>query len=269
MTNITREQGGWMLLETPGGGSARRVLLLPGLMGSDLVFGSLLADPALAAAGYRLVAGNPPGFKGLPVNRDFDFSIESYAALVEELAATEGFDVLVGHSYFANVLIEVAARGGYRGKLVLISPSLDRAAEAKDLRDLDRYSRNPVLRAPIWWLTYLMMKSVFKPYFSDPVLLSEITAAAKLIPATVARRTLIGFFDHLDKHGDLAARLATTRIPVRYLRGREDDIGFTAEHRATLATNPLVEIHEIPGARHFAMCDQPAAVGQHIMAMAG
>ena len=114
-----------------------------------------------------------------------------------------------------------------------------------------------------------MMKSVFKPYFSDPVLLSEITAAAKLIPATVARRTLIGFFDHLDKHGDLAARLATTRIPVRYLRGREDDIGFTAEHRATLATNPLVEIHEIPGARHFAMCDQPAAVGQHIMAMAG
>ncbi len=267
MTNITREQDGWLLVERPNRRAGRHVLLLPGLMGCDLVFASLLDDPALAAAGYRLVAGNPPGFKGLPTNRDFDFSIGSYARIVEELAAVEGYDLLVGHSYFANVLIEIAARGNYRGKLVLISPSLDRAAEAKDLRDLDRFSRNRLLSAPVWWLTYLMMKSIFKPYFSDPLLLSEVTAAARLIPATVARRTLIGFFDHLDEHGDLAARLATTRIPVRYLRGREDDIGFTAGQRSTLSMNPLVEIHEIPEARHFAMCDQPAAVGQHLMAM--
>jgi pimeloyl-ACP methyl ester carboxylesterase len=268
MTNLTREQAGWMLVENPVEDATRRVLLLPGLMGCDLVFASLLAEPAVAAAGIHAVAGNPPGFKGLPAARDFDFTVESYAALVESLAAAEGFDVLVGHSYFANVLIEVAARGSFGGKLILISPSLDRASEAKDLRDLDRYSRNPILRAPIWWLTYLMMKSVFKPYFRDPTLLADVTAAAKLIPATVARRTLMGFFDHLDRHGDLAVRLAGTKVPVRYLRGAQDDIGFTAAHRATLAANPLIEIHEIPDARHFAMCDQPAAVAQHLMAMA-
>jgi pimeloyl-ACP methyl ester carboxylesterase len=268
MTNITRERDGWLLVERPVEGATRRVLLLPGLMGCDVVFTPLLAEPALAAAGIHAMAGNPPGFKGLPVVRDFEFTIESYAALVETLAAAEGIGVIVGHSYFANVLIEVAARGTYGGKLVLISPSLSRAAEAKDLRDLDRFSRSRVLRAPIWWLTYLMMKSVFRPYFSDPVLLDEITAGGKLIPPNVARRTLVGFFDHLDRHGDLAARLATTRVPVRYLRGDEDDIGFTDLHRATLALSPLIEVHEIRGARHFAMCDQPAALAEHLVAMA-
>lgn len=267
MTNLTRERNGWLLVEAPQAAGTHKALLLPGLMGSDLVFGALLTQPALAAAGVQATAGNPPGFKGLPLGRDFDYTIESYAALVEELAAAEGFDVLVGHSYFANVLIEVAARRKYAGKLVLISPSLDRAAEAKDLRDLDGFSRNRLLAPPVWWVTYLMMKSVFKPYFRDPALLAEITAAAKLIPRTVARRTLIGFFDHLDRHGDLAARLATTRVPVRYLRGQQDDIGFTDAHRTALAANPLVSVHEIPDAHHFAMCDQPAAVAEQIAAI--
>lgn len=268
MTNVTRECAGWQLVEGPSSTTAvHKVLLLPGLMGSDVVFAQLLAEPALAAASIRALAGNPPGFKGLPAPRDFEFTIEGYAELVENLAAAEDVGVILGHSYFANVLIEVAARGRYAGKLVLISPSLSRAAEAKDLRDLDRYSRNAVLRAPIWWLTYVMMKSVFKPYFQDPTMLAEVTAAARLIPANVARRTLLGFFDHLDRHGDLAARLATTRVPVRYLRGDGDDIGFSADQRATLARNPLIAVHEIPGARHFAMCDQPAAVAEHLAAV--
>lgn len=266
--SITHECGGWQLVGGPAEGATRRVLLLPGLMGCDVVFAQLLAEPALAAAGVHAIAGNPPGFKGLPVARDFDFSIESYAALVEEIAAAERFDVLVGHSYFANVLIEVAARGAYTGKLVLISPSLSRDAEAKDLRDLDRFSRNRVLSAPVWCVTYLMLASVFKPYFSDKHLLADVTAGGKLIPRAVARRVLLGFFDHLDRHGDLAARLTSTRVPVRYLRGSDDDIGFTDTHRETLGRHAHIEVHEIPGARHFAMCDQPAAVAAHIVAMA-
>jgi pimeloyl-ACP methyl ester carboxylesterase len=268
--SITRECDGWQLVERLAEeGSRRRALLLPGLMGCDIVFTRLLAEPTLAAAGVQAIAGNPPGFKGLPVARDFDFSVDGYAELVEGIAAAERIDVILGHSYFANVLIEVAARGIYGGKLVLISPSLSRAAETKDLRDLDRFSRNRVLRAPIWWLTYLMMRSIFKPYFSDPGLLAEVTAAGRLIPRGVACRTLLGFFDHLDRHGDLASRLALTRVPVRYLRGSEDDIGFTGAHRATLGRNPLIEVHEIPGARHFAMCDQPTAVAAHVIALAG
>lgn len=265
MTNVSRECAGWLLVEGPA--AANKVLLLPGLMGSDAVFAPLLAEPALEAASIQALAGNPPGFKGLPAPRDFEFTVEGYAELVENLAAAEDIGVIVGHSYSANVLIEVAARGRYSGKLVLISPSLSRAAEAKDLRDLDRFSRNRALRAPVWWLTYLMMKSVFKPYFQDPALLAEVTAAARLIPANVARRTLLGFFDHLDRHGDLAARLATTRVPVRYLRGDGDDIGFTDDQRSTLGRNPLIAVHEIPGARHFAMCDQPAAVAAHLVAI--
>jgi pimeloyl-ACP methyl ester carboxylesterase len=266
---ITRESGGWQLVEPPAEGPIRRALLLPGLLGCDIVFTQLMAEPTLAAAGVQAIAGNPPGFKGLPVARDFDFSVEGYAALVEDIAAAEHIDVIVGHGYFANVLIEVAARGVHGGKLILISPSLGRGAATKDLRDLDRFSRHPVLCNPIWWLTYLMMRSTFKPYFGDPALLAEVTAAGRSIPRGVACRTLLGLFGHLDRHGDLASRLALTRVPVRYLRGSEDDVGFTAAHRAALGRNPLIEVHEIPGARHFAMCDQPASVAAHLIAMAG
>jgi pimeloyl-ACP methyl ester carboxylesterase len=263
--SLTRERSGWQLVERAPAAPRGRVLLLPGLMGSDVVFRRLLDAPALQAGRIHVIAGNPPGFKGLPVPRGFDYGVESYAELVEALAAAEDIELILGHSYFANVLIEVAARRSFRGKLVLISPSLSRASETRDLQTLDRLSRQPLLRAPVWWLTYAMMSSVFKPYFSDPALLAEVTAAGKLVPRVAARRVLVAYFDHLDRHGDLAQRLLATEVPVRYLRGSEDDIGLTAAHRAVLARNPLLSLHEVAGARHFAMCDQPEAVAQHVV----
>jgi hypothetical protein len=89
--------------------------------------------------------------------------VESYAALVETLAEAEQIDLIVGHSFAGNVLIEVAACAHYKGKLMIILPSLDGEAESKDLKKLDSMSRKPLFSLIFWWFTYMMMKSVFAP----------------------------------------------------------------------------------------------------------
>jgi len=264
-----RRANGWLLVEQIPAAVAHKVLLMPGLQGSDLVFARLMQAEALQQHGVHVVAGNPPGFKGLPVPPGFDYSVPAYAGLVEELAAAEGFALILGHSFAANVLIEVAARGRYRGKLVLVSPSLHRQAETKDLLMLDAMSRKPLLRGIVWWLTYRMMASVFKPYFDDPAALRAAVRDGRRIPRCVGRKILLGYFDHLDSHGDLAVRLLQTAIPVTYVRGTRDDIAFTAADRDTLARSPLIRVREVEGARHFAMIDKPDEVAALLLEALG
>ena len=188
--NKTRTRDGWLLVEHPVTRPKARVLLLPGLLCTDLIFADMLDDPAMEQAGVELVAGNPPGFKGQLAPAGFDFRVESYAQMVEELARAEGFDLLVGHSYFGNVLIEVAARGSYSGKLLLISPSLYRLAEPNDTRTLDSMSRKPILSGLTWFATYLLLKSIFKPYFTEERRdrLEAVVAEAKKTPRATCRR---------------------------------------------------------------------------------
>lgn len=260
-----RSVRGWLLVEEVPAEAKSRVLLLPGLQGSDLVFRKLMQSAKLSANSVHVVAGNPPGFKGLPVPGGFDYSVDSYAALVEQLAEAERFDLILGHSFAANVLIEVAARGNYRGKLVLISPSLYREAETKELLMLDSMSRKPVLSGVMWWLTYMMMDSVFRPYVDDKAALDAVVRDGKRIPRSVGRNVLFGYFDHIDRHRNLSDRLLKTKIPVTYARGSKDDIRFTAEDRERLKTSSLIRVVEIDGARHFAMIDKPDEVAALIV----
>jgi len=259
----TREEDGWLLVEPgPAPADARRVLLMPGLLCTDLIYAEMLADPDNAAAGVQLVAADPPGFKGQPVPPGFDFRVESYAELVEQHAQRGGYELLVGHSFFGNVLIEVAARGRFDGKLMLISPSLYRKAEPNDTRTLDKLSRIPLVSELTWRATYALLRPVFKPYFTAESRdrLDAVVAEARRTPRAVCRELLLSLFDHLDAHGDLTARLAATSVPVWYLRGVEDNICFPAEIRQQLDRAAAVEIKDIAGSRHFAMLDQPRQV---------
>jgi pimeloyl-ACP methyl ester carboxylesterase len=245
------------------------VLLLPGLLCTDLIFRDMLEDPAMARAGIRMLAGNPPGFKGQPVPPDFGFQVESYAALVEEICASEKVDVLVGHSYFGNVAIEVGARGKYRNGIMLISPSLFRMAEPNDTRTLDSMSRKPVLSGLTWWATWLMLKSIFKPYFTTEAAgrLDDVVADAKRTPRPIARRLLLSLFDYIDRHGDLTKRVLAAPGAVWYVRGQQDNIGFTDEQRRTLEGGDRVKVVDIEGSRHFAMLDKPLEVNRLIREM--
>lgn len=264
-----RNSNGWELAEMIPAETNFKVLLLPGLQGSDMVFRKLMMCAELQKYGIHSIAGNPPGFKGLCVPEGFDYSVESYAALYEKLAADENIDLIVGHSFSGNVLIEIAARGNYEGKLMMISPSLYRSAETEELLMLDNWSRKKVGEGLMWWLTYQMMGSIFKPYFTDKAELKAAVKNGKMIPRKVGRQILLGYFNHIDKHGNLTNRLLTTQTPVWYVRGTLDDIGFTAEDKAAIQKSSLVRYREVEGARHFAMIDKPSEVAKLIIESLG
>lgn len=260
-----RQNNGWLMVEKPQEDSQFKVLLLPGLHGSDLVFKRLMKSKVTENTGIHFIAANPPGFKGLDVPAGFDFKVESFAYLYEQMAAAENIGMLIGHSFSANVLIEVAARGNFKGKLVLISPSLYRAAEIRDLLTLDSLSRKPLVSGVTWRLTYMMMDKVFKPYFNTKSELSEAVTAGRMIPFETARKTLMGYFDHLDENGNLTEKIRKTRIPLWYVRGSLDDIRFTEKDKTGIMQSKFVHYEEIHGARHFAMIDRPDDVARVIL----
>ncbi|MHC1738517.1 MAG: alpha/beta fold hydrolase [Ignavibacteriaceae bacterium] len=262
-----RNTAGWLVVDQIPANPKFKVLLIPGLMGSDFVFSKLMKQNSLEDAGVHLIAGNPPGFKGNPLPGNFDFRISSYAELVESVCEAEKIDLVLGHSFGANVLIEVAFRRKYRGKVMLISPSLNRDAETKDMKMLDTYSRKKLLKGLIWTVTYASIKSAFAPYFKDPSDLATVTREAKLIPKNIASEIFLGYFNYLIGNSNLAERLIATTVPVYYLRGDKDDIGFTQEHKDTLAKSNLVSLYEIPDAHHFAMADNPAEVARLMIQM--
>jgi pimeloyl-ACP methyl ester carboxylesterase len=142
-------------------------------------------------------------------------------------------------------------------------------AEPNDTRTLDSMSRKPILSGLTWFATYLMLKSIFKPYFTVERRdrLDAVVAEAKKTSRAVCRRLLLSLFDYLDQHGDLSERLTTTKVPVSYLRGEQDNIGFRDEARAILARCPRVAVKDLAGSRHFAMIDQPQQVNAIILEM--
>lgn len=267
----TKSVQGWQLVEGGDPNGTKTALLLPGLLCTDLIYRSMLEDPHMKTSGVRLLAGDPPGFKGLPVPPGFDYRVESYADLVERLCKAQGVDLVVGHSYFGNVAIEVGARKSFTGPLMLISPSLYRMAEPNDTRTLDAMSRKPVLSAVTWWATWLMLRSLFKPYFATEASdrLDAVVADAKRTPKPVARQLLLSLFNYIDFHTDLAPRVLLAPQDVWYVRGKQDNIGFGETQRRLLTTHAKVKVVDVEGSRHFVMLDKPQEVNRLILELLG
>jgi len=265
------ERDGWLITANEPSAVRYRVLLLPGLLCTDLIFADMLADPAVAPSGILMMAGNPPGFKGQAAPPDFDFSVPSYARMVEKFAIAQRCDLIVGHSFFGNVLIEMLPNTAYQGKIMLLSPSLYRMAEPNDTRSLDSFSRKPLVSGIVWWATYLMLKSIFKPYFTAEKhdRLDGVVADAKKTPRKVCRRLIMSLFDQIDRHKDLSPMVASSRLPLWYIRGTEDNIGFSDEVRKVVAAGPNVTVVDVPGSRHFVMLDKPLEVNRLIKTALG
>src|SRR5438477_11154290 len=110
----------WELREAGPSDAGCTVLLLPGGMCSAGSYAEVMAEPALA--GTRLVAATLPGQAGAPPPDDY--SVESYARLVTELATKVDADVLVGFSMGACVAVEMVTSGNFSGPVVLLGVSL-------------------------------------------------------------------------------------------------------------------------------------------------
>ncbi len=268
---ITEKRDGWLIVANEAPTVRYRVLLLPGLLCTDLIFADMLADPAMAQAGILMMAGNPPGFKGQPAPPEFDYGVPAYAGMVEKFALAQKCDLIVGHSFFGNVLIEMLPTTSFQGKIMLLSPSLYRLAEPNDTRTLDSYSRKPLLSGTVWWVTYLMLKSIFKPYFTAEKhdRLDGVVADAKKTPRPVCRQLIMSLFNQIDGHKDLSPLVASSKLPLWYVRGTEDNIGFSDDVRQAVTAGPKVKLIDISGSRHFVMLDKPLDVNRLIASALG
>ena len=262
---MEQQSRGWLLTKTEVNKVSHRVLLIPGLMGTDYVFSKLMNEKTLADNEIQLFAGNPPGFKGQPIPEGFGFSIQEYAQSVEDLCKNEKIDLILGHSFGANVLIEVSERNIFKGKLMLISPSLDRDAETKEMKMLDSMTRKPILSSIMWQLTYLSMKTAFAPYFKKEEELKKIVSEAKKAPIKIAKSIFIGYFDYISGGKNLLQKLSKSENNIYYLRGDGDDIIITDDYKKVLETSPNIKFFTIKNSTHFAMCDNPKDIAELIL----
>jgi pimeloyl-ACP methyl ester carboxylesterase len=256
---------GWTFREGGAKEAGRTVLLLPGAFCTAAFYEEVLEEPAPAEAGVRFVAATPPGFGGNPAPTGFDMSLAAYAELVEQEAERLGATAIVGHSLFANVLILVAERGRFEGPLVLLSPCFSKQDEEKDVRQIGPLARIPGLGALVFRIAPLTFSSSMKGRFPADRH-DELVAEMRKNEPRAMRQLVLRYFEHLDEPGPaLAQRLADSGSQAWVVRGDEDEVRLADAEAAILDAASNVTLVPIPGARHFSMTDQPAAVAQAIL----
>jgi pimeloyl-ACP methyl ester carboxylesterase len=257
---------GWSLLESGPREADHTVLLLPGAFCTAAFYEDVLAEPSRAQAPVRFVAATPPGFGGNPCPDDV--SVEGYARLVGSLAAELGCDVLVGHSYFANVAIELAATGGFSGRLVLLSPCFSSRDEERDFRMLNRVAQVPGLGRVLFALAPMTFSSSMKGRFPE-ARHDDLVAEMKTSDMGVMRRTLHPYFEHMDRYGSLVSPLCDSGVRTWVVRGDRDEIGLSDEERRGLEACPNVTLLTVPDAAHFIMTDRPDRTAELLLEIVG
>lgn len=260
MDRSVNQVGDWQVIETPAREEHARALLLPGGFCTALSYVDLIEQPELIDGGVTTLAVNPPGFGGNPIPPGFECSTSEYAALTEAFARRQSIDLIVGHSLFGNILIEVAARGEYRGPLMLLGPCLRFQDELRGVQKLRRLDVNEAhFATTAWKLANRGLKGTMRG-FVPKNRLKLVTDDMKRNPFEANRKVINGYFDHLAEWGTLADRLQGSTNDIFYVRGDRERIGFGEEDRQRIAAMPNVTLCEVPDADHFTMLDNPAAV---------
>ena len=244
----------WDIVQTGPVDAERTVLLLPGGWCTALFYEELMAEPALSRV--RLVAVTLPGNGGTPAPPDV--SIENYARLTAELAADLGVDVIAGHSFGANVALEMAASGGFNGPLVLLAPSFSRADEALAIRIPERLSR------ALGDLPFTAMRSAMRFALKGSALPPErckvLVREWQKNDPNVMRRGIRAYFAYLDRYGSVAERLGSSAVPAWVVHGESGDGGMTEEERRILQAYAWIRIVTIPGPSWLTPNEEPALV---------
>lgn len=258
----SRELEGWELREVGRANAGPPVLLLPGGLCSAVFYDDVLAYAALDELQMHLVAATPPGVAGRPAAADV--SIESFARQASELAAGLGCRAVAGHSYGANLALEMAASGGFGGPVILLAPSFSREDEYKELAVLDRIGRLPGIGALVWAMVPRISARVLRsnlPPGRRDLLLAEI----RRNQGQVCRRMVRAYFDYLDRTGPLARRLCDAGVPTLVVFGDHEEVGLTADERNVLDACPRVAVEVVAGATHFLPTEDPRRTAELIL----
>jgi pimeloyl-ACP methyl ester carboxylesterase len=243
---------------------AHRVLCLPGGLATAPFYDDVLAQPALAASGVRAIATTLPGFGGVPFPHGFDASVEAYAAFAGNLARQLSCDTVVGHSFGANVAIEMAAGGHFDGHLILLAPTLSAEDEMKGLETFNRIGYVPVLRSLV---TALLFRSFPKMLRGEvpPDRVDRLAAEMASNDRAAVRLNLRRSYDYLYKHGTLAGRLSRSGVRAEVVFGEDDEVGMTPAERSTLESCPTTRLHFVPDCGHMLINQNPGWVANLIV----
>jgi pimeloyl-ACP methyl ester carboxylesterase len=251
---MSGEWRSWDRRESGPPAAQQTALLLPGGLCTAVQYQELMAEPALA--GVRMIAVTLPGMGGTPAPADL--SIENLARLSAECADDLRCHVVVGFSMGANVALEMAGSGAFRGPLVLLAPSFSRRDEAIFLRVLDRLAR---LLGHLPFAAMLkMMGPAMKQMPLPPDRREVLAAELRKNDPRVARRGIHCYLRYLDRHGSVASRLTQAGVPAWVVHGERGDGGITAGERRTLEACPRMTVITIPGASYFTPNEEPALV---------
>jgi pimeloyl-ACP methyl ester carboxylesterase len=241
-----------------------RVLCLPGGLATAPFYDDVLAEPALAASRVRAIATTLPGFGGVPFSPGFDASVEAYAAFAGKLARELGCDTVVGHSFGANVAIEMAAGGHFDGHLILLAPTFSAEDEMKGLETFNRIGYVPGLRSLVTALLFRSFPKMLKgevPQDRVDRLAAEMASNDR--PAI--RLSLRRSYDYLYKHGTLAGRLCRSGVRAEVVFGENDEVGMTPAERSTLESCPTTRLHLVPDCGHMLINQNPEWVANLIV----
>jgi pimeloyl-ACP methyl ester carboxylesterase len=249
---------GWDVRESGPADARRSVLLLPGALCTSVFYEDLMAQPALA--GIRLIAATLPGHGGAA--HPDDLSVESYASMASALAASYGCNVVVGHSFGANVALEMAATGDIRGPLVLLAPSLSRRDESMVLRVLDRLGRF------LGHLPFSLMLKIIGPAMKSsipPERREQFIAELHKNDPRAIRKSMRSYLAYLDRYGSVAPRLCASGVTAWLIYGDRDDVGVTDAERELLDRWPHTHLVMIPGAGHMTLNEVPERVAEFVV----
>jgi pimeloyl-ACP methyl ester carboxylesterase len=256
---MSGEWTGWDRRESGPDDAEHAALLLPGGMCTAVQYEELMAEPALA--GVRMIAVTVPGMGGTPAPEDL--TIENFARLAAQCAADLDCDVVVGFSMGANIALEMAGSGAFRGPLVLLAPSFSRRDEAVFFRLLDRLAR--VLGHLPFTAMLKMMGPAMKQVPLPPARRETLAAEFRKNDPRVIRRGVHCYFQYLDRHGSVASRLCEADVPAWVVHGESGDGGVTDDERRTLEACPQIRVITIPGASWFTPNEEPALVAKLVV----
>ena len=189
------------------------MLCLPGGLATARFYDDVLAEPALAASGVRAIARTLPGFGRVPFPPGFDASVEAYAAFAGNLARDLGCHAVVGHSFGANVAIEMAVGGHFGGHLILLAPTFSAEDEMRGLATFNRIGYVPGLRSLVTALLFRSLPKMLKGEV-PPDRVDRLAAEMASNDRAAIRLTLRRSFEYLYRHGRSLAGCAG-RVCVR------------------------------------------------------
>jgi pimeloyl-ACP methyl ester carboxylesterase len=191
-------------------------------------------------------------------------STENYARLANKLAVDLGCDAVVGHSYGANVAIEMAAAHEFSGPLALLSPSFSRRDESMFPRALDRTG------VVLGYLPFSAMLKIIGLAMKGSLPADRhdaLVAEMKKNDPRLVRRQTRRYLEYLDRHGSLVSRLCNAGVKAWIVFGERDDVGLAGEERRELEQCALVTLVTIADAGHFTMNQEPARIADVMLEM--